>query len=295
MAKFDLIAFDLDGTVFPEPSAKIIRPRVVAALQAAHDAGVITAVASGRTVGMLGPTLTGAPWVDWLITVNGACVSPAHGGDAVSERMMPREQVRAVVSCIRSVAPGAGDNGWSLFAPGHACFDRGLNERFRERLPEGPERESFSFVESVLAEGGKVEEIDGIDTILGELTTDIYKIGCMLDTVELFDATCRELTASAHTGGLELASVGPTELEITKAGVNKGSALGILCRHLGIDEHRAVAFGDSGNDATFADSACTFVAMGNATPEIKAVADDICPSVKQDGVAVWLEDHLGLV
>lgn len=57
----------------------------------------------------------------------------------------------------------------------------------------------------------------------------------------------------------------------------------------------AVAFGDSGNDATFADSACTFVAMGNATPEIKAVADDICPSVKQDGVAVWLEDHLGLV
>ena len=56
-----------------------------------------------------------------------------------------------------------------------------------------------------------------------------------------------------------------------------------------------VAFGDSGNDATFADSACTFVAMGNATPEIKAVADDICPSVKQDGVAVWLEDHLGLV
>ena len=85
VAKFDLIAFDLDGTVFPEPSAKSIRPRVVAALQAAHDAGVITAVASGRTVGMLGPTLTGAPWVDWLITVNGACVSSARDGRVLSD------------------------------------------------------------------------------------------------------------------------------------------------------------------------------------------------------------------
>ena len=38
-----------------------------------------------------------------------------------------------------------------------------------------------------------------------------------------------------------------------------------------------VAFGDSGNELTFGESACTFVAMGNATPEIKAIADDICP------------------
>ena len=34
--------------------------------------------------------------------------------------------------------------------------------------------------------------------------------------------------------------------------------------------------------------------MGNATPEVKEIADDIAPSVKEDGVAVWLEQHLGL-
>ena len=75
--------------------------------------------------------------------------------------------------------------------------------------------------------------------------------------------------------------------------MGKGSALSILCTHLGIDERRAVAFGDSGNDATFAQSSCTFVAMGNASPEIKAVADDITDSVTNDGVATWLNAHLG--
>ena len=86
---------------------------------------------------------------------------------------------------------------------------------------------------------------------------------------------------------LELALVGPTEYEITLKGVSKGAALKVLCRRLGVSEGRAVAFGDSGNDATFAQSSCTFVAMGNATPEIKAAADDVCPSVSEDGVGVW--------
>ena len=35
-----------------------------------------------------------------------------------------------------------------------------------------------------------------------------------------------------------------------------------------------------------------FVAMGNADEEVKAQADDVCPSVADDGVAVWIESNL---
>lgn len=292
MPNFDLVAFDLDGTVYVD-HAKYIRPRVIRAFEAAHKAGALLTVASGRPTSMLGPSLVGAPWLDWHITVNGACVSRARDGEILSARMMPVPQVRAVVDCVRTLGGTAGQGGWSLFAPGVTGFDVELSRnKFRGRGAADGNRTNFSFVENALAGGQDVEEIPTIDEALANLTTDVFKVGCMFDTVEQTQAAIDLLRDSDATGGLELACVGPTELEITRAGVNKGSALSILCEKLGIDESRAVAFGDSGNDATFGDSACTFVAMGNATPEIKAIADDICPPDTEDGVAAWLEKNL---
>ena len=292
MPNFDLVAFDLDGTVYVE-HAKLIRPRVIRAFEAAHNAGVLLAVASGRPLGMLGPSLKDAPWLDWNITVNGACVSNAHTGEIVAARMMPVKQVQAIVACVRTVGGTAGRGGWSLFAPGLAGFDVELSRhKFAGRGAADGNRTNFSFVENALASGQEVEEIPSVDEALEHLSTDVFKIGCMFDTEQQTQDAMRALEASEATGGLELACVGPTELEITRAGVNKGSALSILCEKLDVDERRAVAFGDSGNDVTFGASPCTFVAMGNATPEIKAVANEVCPPDTEDGVAVWLEQHL---
>ena len=35
----------------------------------------------------------------------------------------------------------------------------------------------------------------------------------------------------------------------------------------------------------------TGVAMDNAVPEAKAVADEICPDVNDDGITTWLKEH----
>lgn len=293
MAQYDLIAFDLDGTLFAEPHSTTVHPRVERMLARAHDAGVVTAVASGRPTGMLGSHVSNLPFVDWHITVNGASVSDARTGEIISKRPMTQDTARAVVRSVQEACVD-GEIGWSLFAYGTAHFDQTLLRMFgpRERVVNGV-RQNFSFVESALADGSDVRTMNSVESTIDVLTEGVDKLGPMFASEE---DLARARTALESYGGvpLELAQVGPKELEITLAGVGKGSALGILCRHLGIDERRAVAFGDSGNDATFAQSACTFVAMGNADPEIKAIADDVCPSAMDDGVAVWLEEHLGL-
>ena len=79
MAAFDLIAFDLDGTVFGIPFKQEITQRVYRAFQAAHDRGITIAVATGRPVAMLGDQLKSAPWLDWGITVNGAQIVDMQG------------------------------------------------------------------------------------------------------------------------------------------------------------------------------------------------------------------------
>ena len=32
--------------------------------------------------------------------------------------------------------------------------------------------------------------------------------------------------------------------------------------------------------------------MGNASDDVKALADEVCPSIDEDGVAVWIEAAL---
>jgi hydroxymethylpyrimidine pyrophosphatase-like HAD family hydrolase len=59
--------------------------------------------------------------------------------------------------------------------------------------------------------------------------------------------------------------------------------------YLKIDPACAVAFGDSKNDETLREACGVFVAMDNSQEYIKGLADDVCESVYDDGVARWLE------
>ena len=118
----------------------------------------------------------------------------------------------------------------------------------------------------------------------------MQKFGCAFDSAEDTDAAFSELTR-VHKD-LDIAILNATELEITGVGVNKGSALELLCWKLGIDPARAVAFGDSGNDISLTGRSNHFVAMGNADGFIKERADEITATVQEDGVAAWIEKNL---
>ena len=52
------------------------------------------------------------------------------------------------------------------------------------------------------------------------------------------------------------------------------------------------AFGDDENDIAMLRACGTGIAMGNAIDEVKAVADYVCASNEEDGVAKWLEKYL---
>ena len=115
MPNFDIIAFDLDGTIYASPVHPVMSPRVEATLRAAHDAGIVTAVASGRPTGVLGSHVKNLDFIDWHITVNGAMVSDARTGDIISERPIPKDSAIAAIEAVKQ-ACGDAYNGWNLFA-----------------------------------------------------------------------------------------------------------------------------------------------------------------------------------
>jgi Cof subfamily protein (haloacid dehalogenase superfamily) len=75
--------------------------------------------------------------------------------------------------------------------------------------------------------------------------------------------------------------------------VSKGVALKALAAHHDIAMEEVIAIGDGLNDISLLETAGTAVAMGNAFPEVKKVADYITLDVKDSGVAVVVWKFLG--
>jgi len=76
--------------------------------------------------------------------------------------------------------------------------------------------------------------------------------------------------------------------EVTPRGVDKQVAVASLARRLGISRRQVIACGDGGNDTTLIGWAGFGVAMGNAPPETKDVADRVIGTAEEGALAAFL-------
>jgi Cof subfamily protein (haloacid dehalogenase superfamily) len=72
----------------------------------------------------------------------------------------------------------------------------------------------------------------------------------------------------------------------------KSKGIAALAGHWGIKQTEIVAFGDDIIDIDLLEYCGIGVAVSNALNDVKAVADDICESNDNDGVAKWLEERI---
>ncbi|MFI1162116.1 HAD family hydrolase [Streptomyces sp. NPDC020801] len=101
-----------------------------------------------------------------------------------------------------------------------------------------------------------------------------------------------ELASAARSVVGSLATVtmsGPGTVELQPCGITKATGLALAAEHLGLGRESALAFGDMPNDIPMFQWAARGVAMANAHPELKAVADEVTLSNEDDGIAVVLE------
>lgn len=73
--------------------------------------------------------------------------------------------------------------------------------------------------------------------------------------------------------------------EISGRGINKGDALTRICESMNADLKDCIAFGDSMNDVEILQAAGIGIAMGNADTCVKEIADQVCESCEEDGIA----------
>src|SRR5690348_7264396 len=84
----------------------------------------------------------------------------------------------------------------------------------------------------------------------------------------------------------------PHFLEFANPSVHKGAGLDFASERVGFSRELSVAFGDGENDVELLQWAGYAVAVANAHPKVLAVADFVCPSVDEEGVAQVIESFL---
>ena len=138
---------------------------------------------------------------------------------------------------------------------------------------------------------------------------DYYRLANLtLTAAPDFDAACQEDVYQILIGcrrtdhaailngaqGVKIAVSWDRAVDVIPASSGKGIAIAKVLAYFGLDASQAMAFGDSQNDLEMLKTVGVGVAMGNATAQLKAVADDVCGAVSEDGIYHYCLAH-GLI
>jgi Cof subfamily protein (haloacid dehalogenase superfamily) len=258
-----LLATDIDGTMLRSDGT--LSPRVEAALHAAVAAGVEVVPATGR------PYHVARDVIEWLnireywIFANGAITRHLDRGDLIRGFWMDPTLAQGLIVELRQDLPGAG---FAVELEDEVVYEPG----FELVVPQVPPYPSCDDVLDHFR--GRVQKVlvfepgHDIDELYGKVRSSVGD------------------EAVATYSGLPF-------IEVSGRLVTKATALELLSQDLGIDRSEVVSVGDNHNDITMLEWAGRSYAMGNASQDAKAAADDLIPTSDEDGLAVLVEQLLG--
>jgi Cof subfamily protein (haloacid dehalogenase superfamily) len=260
-----LIATDLDGTLLgPDGS---LSDRNVKALRAAREAGWYVVLATGRPPFMVAdhlPLLGDA--VTHGVLANGSlvCTLPELG-TLRSIRFGVAIAVE-VVQTLRRIDPAYG---FALATDVGFAHEPGFAERMPSPQPVPPSHD-------VLRSARHAAE--AIKLMVFHRQHSAHQLLDVLPPLLGSDLSVTHM-------GADCVEVGPS-------GIDKGNGLAWLCAHLQVDAADVVAFGDELNDHEMLRFAGRGIAVANAHPLTRGLADAITLANHEDGVAVAIEQIL---
>ncbi len=270
-----LIALDMDGSLLT--TDKRLTPRAAAALAHAAAGGALIVPATGRFFKGLPVELQRAPYVRYCITINGAHVYDAAEDRTVSAQEIPCARALEAMEYLdtQDVIYDCyqGDWGW-------------ITRKFWETAPEFvPDQYYLKMLRSLR------NPVDELKAHLQKIGRDVQKIIIFTRTDALQDDLLK--TLPVRFPDLAVTSSARHNIELNAPAANKGAALRALAQALETPADRVMAVGDGLNDRTMLEAAGIAVAMGNAHPAIKALADFVTDDCDHDGAAKAIEHFCG--
>ncbi|MGQ0604569.1 MAG: Cof-type HAD-IIB family hydrolase [Anaerolineales bacterium] len=264
-----LIALDIDGTLVGHDLN--ISARVRDAIARALERGIAVTLATGRGAA---PTQIFAAQLH--LTTPLVCLQGAQVFDAVNARSL--HESRLLPEVVPWIVARAAERDWHV----HFETPSMVYMPNSQRPPE------------VLRSLFRVTAMTHVEDFLTEMPEVPTKFLISVHDPAERDGVAAELHRLLDADGIaiDLMNSHPNFVEGLPPNVSKASGLAWLIDYLCLAVEDVLAIGDNDNDIAMLHWAGTGVAMGNASPGARAVADWVAPSVEEDGAAIAIERYV---
>lgn len=271
---YRLIAIDLDGTLLNH-EGKVTEANK-AAVRRALEAGFRVVFATGRNYYESRHVIDEVGHYDAAVFVGGASIIDTNGGETLHRQLIEPELARQVCLLLeRYDLPPMVLQDRELagvdFLVGHNPLPEVVNHW--HELHEA-----------------RVRRIDDWSSVDFSHTMRIGTLGPAPLIASAEAALEAKFAERLFFYRVMLGHTGAELLEIFDPSVNKWAGIEQVARRHGITREEIVAIGDDLNDLHMIRNAGLGVAMGNAKPEIKAIADRVIGTHAEDGLAAFLDE-----
>lgn len=271
--RFRLVAVDADGTLVDGHDQ--IAPRVIKAIRAAVELGVDFVLATGRGPRMVRHLVAALEVPTGLVMGNGALLSEHLAVEPFELRLLSPDLAREAVQCYR-------DHGLEPIV-----FDHPLRS---DRV--GLERETELLAPFIAANEFRLNRVPDLMAFLDHPVLMLCSFAPEAKMREFAGQLTAALPDRVEVQPMLHPKYGLWVCDCFLAGCSKWSGLVAYASRKGIDPSEILAIGDGLNDLPMIVGAGWGVAMGNADPEVRAVADEVVGDLAHDGVAEAIERHI---
>lgn len=272
MSKYQLIAFDMDGTLLN--SNKEITQKSIQMIAKAVDAGKHVVLNTGRGPAELLDHVDLIPGLRYMNCTSGAMVYDWVEKQTIYSNPLMPEEIRALMEIAKEEDTMIHFLSMGSFVQEDQLkrmddYNMGIYKGMFERI---------------------AKRVEDICRFYEENPFPMEKMNIYHTSIESRARTEQRIRNSGLAVAMAYSEI--SSLEISAQGVDKGVGLKKLCEYLDIPIDQTIAVGDADNDLGALKYAGLAIAMGNANEDVKKIADVIVADCDHEGCAEAIETYL---
>jgi len=271
--RYRLAALDMDGTLLNTDHVTTSYTRDV--IRRVAQSGKVAAISTGRCLSELWEHFEKLPDINYAICENGACVYNIREKKIIHRITFTHDQVLRVFEAAEGF-----DLKPQFFRDGQSCMQcSDVSEFYKYNVGDFTD----VFVKTAIF-------VDDLRALYSAEKGGIGKFNLYCTCEEDKQAVWKKVADAVPE--LTLSDSIGVGVEVSPSGATKAVGLEKLCSWLGVTTENAMAIGDASNDIEILKKAGLSVAMGNATDEVKAIADVVTEDCDHDGAARAIQRYM---
>lgn len=287
---YKLVVIDLDGTMLNEQGN--IAENTKQAIKEVQEKGIEVIIASGRPIDSTKNFAKEINCKKYFISGNGAIIYDITKDEIIYENTLNKQKVLDIIKICEEnsiyynvytekeiITKNLQYN--TLF-----YYKENVNKDEFEKTHINIVENVYEYISTRNEKIVKITICDENQTIFNSILRKIKEI----EEIEVLDVS--HMSKKTINNGVDQVDLEYFYTEISAKNVDKWNAIEILKEIFGIDNEQIITIGDNVNDKNMIVNAGVGIAMGQSTPIVKEVANDVTNSNIEEGVAIALEKYI---